>query len=162
MWILIHIQAASATSAAVVRTVDHFDQLKALLELERAADRARIAEAMETLPLGELERRGLVALDLESVEESVGLGGRFLVTLEHADKRPIRTSLTHGDLVAIRPRKAEIDEPSLALVTRSTRFKLQVAFDRSPPPYVHEGRLRLDVVTNDITYDRARSAIDRV
>ena len=35
---------------------------------------------------------------------------------------------------------------------------LQLAFDGPPPAFVSEGRLRVDRVANDVTYDRARLA----
>ena len=59
-----------------------FDRLLGLLELERAEERSRLAELKRTLTLGERESRGLALLDLEIREERVGLGGRFLLSLE--------------------------------------------------------------------------------
>ena len=63
----------------MARDVSHFDSLKALLELERAEERARIAADRQSLPLAELVARGRLLLDLESRDQSVGLGGRALL-----------------------------------------------------------------------------------
>lgn len=146
----------------VPRDPSYFDQLTRLLELERAAEKARSAELRETLPLDELEARGLLLLDVEVIEELVGLGGRFLLTLERSDKRPFLTPLHNGDLVELRPRRTEDVEPSRGIVSRASRARVQVALDRAPPPWVSEGRLRVDLVPNDVTFDRARAAISRV
>ena len=78
----------------------YFQQLLHLLELERAAEKARSQELRETLPLAELEARGLVLLDVEVMEESVGLGGRFLLTLERADKRDLPAPLHNAPFPA--------------------------------------------------------------
>ncbi len=140
----------------------HFDHLLTLLELERQAEARRLAEERETLPLGELEARGLVLLDLESKEEAVGLGGRALVTFVRADGRPLGSGFSAGDLASVAPRKAEVDHAPSGLVVRSSRRDLQLAFDKPPPPWVAEGRLRLDKLSNQVTHDRVRAAVLKV
>lgn len=146
----------------MARDVTHFEALGRLLELERRAERERLATEKAALPLKELEARGLVVLDVESVEESIGLGGRALVTFARDDKRALRSRLHAGDLVSVSPRKAEVERPPTGVVTRATRQQLEVAFERPPPPFVGEGRLRIDLVANDVTFDRARGVLQRL
>jgi superfamily I DNA and/or RNA helicase len=143
----------------MARDAEWFDKLARLLELERGAERARLADEKAQLPLAELEARGHVLLDVESIDESVGLGGRHLVTFAHEAKRALSTRLSPGDLVAVSPRKAAIDAPPQGTVTSSTRMQVQVAFERPPPPWMGEGRLRIDITANDITFERARTAL---
>lgn len=145
-----------------MRDAQHFEALGRLLELERRAERERLATERAALPLAELEARGLVVLDVESQEESIGLGGRTLVTFARGDKRPLRSKLNAGDVVSVSPRKALIESPPTAVVTRATRQQLELAFDRHPPPFVGEGRLRIDLVANDVTFDRAKSVLRRL
>ena len=140
----------------------HFEKLLRLLQLERDAEAVRLAEEREQLPLGELEARGLVLLDLESKEESVGLGGRAVITFVRGDRRSIPPGFSSGDLVSVAPRKAEVDFAPTGLVTRATRQLVQVAFDKPPPPWVGEGRLRLDKVANHVTYERTRAAVLKI
>ncbi|WP_342375949.1 IGHMBP2 family helicase [Myxococcus stipitatus] len=146
----------------MARDVSFFDQLGSLLAKEREAEKARLATLAEGLSLHEREEQGLSVLDLETVEEEVGLGGRVLLTLARADRARLPSRLHNGDLVAVLPRRAEVSEPAKALVSRASATRLQLAFDRSPPPYVHEGLLRLDVVPNDVTYERMRTGLQRV
>jgi len=101
-----------------------------LLQLERDAEAQRLAEERENLPLGELEARGLVLLDLESKEESVGLGGRAVVTFVRGDRRPLRPRSPSGDLVSVSPRKAEVDLAPTRPGDPATRLMVQVAFDK--------------------------------
>lgn len=146
----------------MTRDPSFFDELQRLLALEREAERERTRALAETLSLRERAEQGLSFLDLESIEEEVGLGGRFLVTLQRADRAPLPAPLQNGDQVAVYPRKAEVKEPARALVSRATRTRVQLAFDRAPPPFVHEGLLRLDRTPNDVTYERVRAALLRV
>lgn len=144
------------------RDVSFFDQLGRLLAMERDAERARSAALAQSMTLRERAEQGFSVLDLESIEEEVGLGGRILLTLARADRAPFPSPLNNGDLVAVMPRRAEVKEPARALISRATRTRIQLAFDRSPPPFVHEGLLRLDVVPNDVTYERVRAGLERV
>lgn len=143
----------------MTRDPSWFDSLARLLELERSAERARLNDERAQLPLGELEARGLVLLDVETTDETAGLGGRHLVTFQHETKRPLSTRLSPGDLVTVSPRKAQLDSPPQGTVTSSTRTSVQVAFERPPPPFMGEGRLRIDITANDVTFDRAKNAL---
>ena len=143
------------------RDVEHFTRFARLLELERSAERARLAQEKQTLPLAELEARGLVVLDLETTEESVGLGGRHLVTFMHESKKRLTTRLGPGGILAVSPRKAEVENPPTGTVVSATRSSVVVAFDRPPPQWMGEGRLRLDVTANDVTFDRAKAALSK-
>ncbi|HZN95505.1 MAG TPA: AAA domain-containing protein, partial [Myxococcales bacterium] len=127
-----------------------------------AAARARFEEERTRLTLQELEAKGLVALDLESVDESIGLGGRILVTFEHGERRDLRARFHPGDQVLVRPRKSEEVAPARGTVSRAGRRQVQVAFDRPPPEFVREGRLRLDIAPNDVTFDRAEAGVRKV
>jgi superfamily I DNA and/or RNA helicase len=141
------------------RDVEWFDTLAKLLDLERSAERARLSEEKAQLPLAELEARGHVLLDVESTDESVGLGGRHIVTFMHESKRPLTTRLSPGDVVAVMPRKAPIDDPPQGTVKFANRTSVQVAFERPPPQWLGEGRLRIDITANDVTFERARTAL---
>jgi superfamily I DNA and/or RNA helicase len=143
----------------MARDDSHFDQLARLLDLEKQAERERLAVDKAQLPLAELAARGLVLLDVEAQEFSVGLGGRHLVTFTLERKGPLPTRFSPGDLVSVAPRKAEVEDPPGGTVSRATRTSLEVAFERPPPEWMGEGRLRIDLVANDVTWERARGVL---
>lgn len=138
---------------------EHFVRLSGLLDLERQAERSRLEADRQTLPLRELEARGLVVLDVEVTEESVGLGGRTLLTMAHESKRRLSTALGPGDWVSVSPRRAEVEDPPRGIVVSAGKNSVVMAFERIPPPWIYEGRLRLDVTANDVTFERAQSAL---
>src|SRR5216683_3113190 len=143
------------------RDVSFLDRLAGLLELERDFQKGEYAQAKKQLSLAQQEAQGLCVLDLEVMDDSVGLGGRFLLGLERFDRAGLPRILSPGDLIQILPRRAEKEEPAHGVVTRATHRRIEVALDSSPPPFVWEGRLRLDVVPNDATFSRARAALQR-
>ncbi|MFL5321648.1 MAG: AAA domain-containing protein [Myxococcaceae bacterium] len=144
------------------RDTTHFDHLARLLELERSEERARLEEQRQTLSLEDRQARGLTLLDVEPVEEDLGLGGRVLITLAKVDRGHLPVRLSPGELVEVRPRKAEVKEPGRAVVSRVTSTRVQLAFDRNPPSFMAEGRLMLDVVPNDVSFERATNALRRM
>jgi superfamily I DNA and/or RNA helicase len=144
------------------RDLSFFDHLGRLIAQERQAELARTEELAQGLTLQQRAEQGLTFLDLETLEEAVGLGGRFLVTLARKDRGPFPARLDNGDQVAVMPRRAEVKEPARALVSRATASRVQLAFDREPPPFLHEGLLRLDRIPNDVTYERVRAGLARV
>lgn len=124
----------------MARDVSFFDKLASLLAQEREAEKARMSALAQGLTLREREEQGLSVLDLETVEEEVGLGGRILLTLARADRGKLPTRVSNGDLVAVLPRRAEVKEPAKALVSRATATRIQLAFDREPPAYLSRRR----------------------
>ncbi len=140
----------------------YFEQLLRLLHLERDAGRAREALERSQLTQEEREARGLSASGLLAVEESVGLGGRFLVALERPGRAPLQARPSPGDVVVARPRAAQGAAPERAVVVRASRTRVEVAFERPPPPFVRTGRVVLDVVPDDVTFGRAAAAVAEV
>src|SRR5687768_14184219 len=102
----------------------HFQKFLELLALEHQAEAARLKEYKRTLSPADLEKRGLVLLDLESADEAVGFGGRFLVTLEKPNRQPFFTALSNGDMVELRPRRSDETTSAIAVVTRASRVRI--------------------------------------
>ncbi len=138
---------------------NHWQTLRTLLSIEMRATAEKLSSNRRTLSLSELEALGQVVLDVVAQDERTGLGGRCLVTLSKESGKPL-AKLDAGDCVTVAPRKAAIDEAPPATVVRATRASVTLAFERRPPDWVFEGRLRIDVVSNDVGFERQRQAID--
>lgn len=141
------------------RDNDFLSHLERLLELERQEEWTRFRALRDELSPQERAARGWAWLDLSAVDETWGLGGRLLVALERDGGRPIEGRIDAGDLVELRPRRAEVEEPARGVVARRSRTRVTVAFDRPPPPFVSEGRLSVELLPSDVTYERARAAL---
>ncbi|MGO9832222.1 MAG: AAA domain-containing protein [Myxococcaceae bacterium] len=141
--------------------VEHFAQLQRLLRLEQACARRRQAEEQASLTQAEREARGLSLSGLLAVEESVGLGGRFVVALERPGGTALPARLSPGEVVDAHPR-ASSAAAARAVVLRSTRTRVELAFEGPPPSFVRSGRVVLDVVPDDVTFGRAAGAVAEV
>lgn len=138
------------------------DQWGRLLQLERQEQHDRINALHEELTLQERAARGITLLDLEAIEESYGLGGRILVTFERYDKAPLEGRISVGDLVNLKPRKAETQEIAQGVISARKYARITVAFDRPPARFVFDGRLLFDLIANDVTFDRAQAAVQQL
>ncbi|MGO9065998.1 MAG: AAA domain-containing protein [Myxococcaceae bacterium] len=142
--------------------LEHFAQLQRLLRLEQAAARRREAEERAGLTQAQREARGLSLSGLLAVEESVGLGGRFVVALERPGGAQLPARLSPGDVVEALPRASQGVAAERGVVLRTTRTRVEVAFDAPPPAFVRTGRVVLDVVPDDVTFGRAAAAVAEV
>lgn len=144
------------------RELDFFDRLAELLEHERRAEHERFAALQRELSIGERAARGFALLDLVLTDDGFGLGGRVLLHLERADGGRLEGRIDSGDLVNLRPRRAEVSQAPTAIVVRRSARELVLALDEPPPPFVQSGRLMLELQANDVTYRRARDALSAV
>ena len=169
----------------------HLSRLGALLDIERAAERERFAEARARLSLREREARGLVLADVEAVEEG-GLAGRSLVTYARPGGRELGGSeIGVGSIVNVLPKREAArggpaasaaegrgpargrnsragapevpskDVPS-GVVARRQRARLSVAFDDVPPDWATEGRVILELQPSSATHERLAGAVRRM
>lgn len=132
-----------------------------LLELERRAEVDETRRLLKELSGEELERRGVTLLRLRIANESVGLAGRTLVTLEPStggDLPPSR--LSPGDIVSVRVHgdSTKGSRPPTGVVWRVRSHAIVIALDDEEEA-VREP-VRLDRVANDVTYRRLRDALE--
>lgn len=144
------------------RELDFFDRLAELLEHERRAEHERFAALQRELSISERAARGFALLDLVLTDDGFGLGGRVLLHLEREDGGRLEGRIDSGDLVNLRPRRAEVSQTPTAIVVRRSARELVLALDEPPPPFVQSGRLMLELQANDVTYRRARDALSAV
>lgn len=141
------------------RHADLLDRLAALLEHERRAEAERFAALQRDLTLAERAARGYAVADLVLTDDSFGLGGRVLLHLQREGGGRIAGRIDSGDVVTLRPRRAEVGELPSAVVARRSTSEIVLALDEPPPPFVRSGRLVLELQANEVTYSRARAAL---
>ena len=142
-----------------MNTDERCDALVNLLEIEFAEERERFEKEAPTLSLAERAARGWVVLDVESVDVAPAMAGRFHVTMARYDGQPLRADVGLGAWVLVQPRSGHTEDPMRAMVSRVGRQRLRLTFDEPPRYYVLRSRLRLEVMPNQVTFDRARRAL---
>ena len=140
---------------------DHLDHLRALLDAERAEERARLDEARARLSLAEREARGLALADVEAAEEGA-LAGRALVGYERRGAPLDGARLGVGALVTVTLRREPRDDEPSGVVARRTRTRVSVLFDEPPPDWAVDGRVVLELTPSPVTWERLSAGVRRM
>ncbi len=143
-------------------------RLRALWERERAAVRARGAEARASRSFPERVRAGEALGDLEIEETDAAPGGRVLLWV--APRRQVDLGALRvgpGDPVRLWPAEAASrggpDSPDAvrAVVSRRARGRLGVVLDGDVPEALEAGGFRLDLDDPEATFERGFRALAR-
>lgn len=138
---------------------EHLEKLRALLDLERQAERERFFAASSRLSAQEREARGLAVLDAEAVDEG-GLGGRPLIAFARPGKKDLGGSqIGVGSMVLVTQRRERAADAPTGIVARRTRGQVSVSFDEPPPDWVTDGRVVLELQPSSATHDRLASGL---
>ena len=140
-------------------SVDHFQRLAGLLELESQAEARQILERIQRRRPGAAEQSGDCLIDLVARDEYAGLGGRALLTLGKRDPRqPLPwTRLQSGTPVLLSPQGGGADGWRGVVSERRETF-VRVAFEQPPEEYA---LYRLDLAHDEAARLRQRQALDR-
>ena len=140
----------------------HLDRLAHLLEVERREEHDRQRQSQAKLSAAEREALGLALGGVQAVQQSFGLGGRVILRLARPDQSPLETRLEPGTPVQIQRRASDAADAVRAVVSRRRRTELELALDDWPPDFCEQGVVWLEVMPNDITYQRCKNALQAV
>jgi superfamily I DNA and/or RNA helicase len=143
-------------------SVDHFQRLAQLLELESQAEARQILERIGRLSPGDAEQSGDCLVDLMVRDEYAGLGGRSLLTLgKRNPNEPLPwTRLQAGTPVLLSVQGGRATGWRGIVSERGDNF-LRVAFDELPDEEREPSLYRLDLAHDEAARLRQRQALDR-
>jgi superfamily I DNA and/or RNA helicase len=143
-------------------SVDHFQHLTELLELESRAETRQILERIRRLSPGDAEQSGDCLVDLVVRDEYAGLGGRSLVTLgkRNPNERLPWTRLQAGTPVLLSAQGGRASGWRGVVSERGDNF-VRVAFDELPDEESEQPLYRLDLAHDEASRLRQRQALDR-
>ncbi len=103
------------------------------------------------------EKLGRAILGMRGKDAGIGVGGTHLVKFTR--QKPIKeTQISPLDIVLVSRGKPTGREPQ-GIVVEKTGYSLTVAFTQRPPRWVYGKGIRIDLFTNDITFQRMEEAI---
>ncbi|GAB6065570.1 hypothetical protein JCM9492_06620 [Aquifex pyrophilus] len=130
-----------------------------LIELEREANRELHINEIKRLSGKERERRGRAILNMRAKPVGRGIGGVYLVRYSRPEGLP-KTEISVGDIVLVSKGKPTGKEVQ-GTVVEKTKYYLVVAFTEKPPPYALGRNVRIDLFSNEITFNRMEQALER-
>ena len=144
---------------------DHFTHLARLLDMERQAEAAKVAERDRRLSPTEAERTGLSLVDLVIADEDTGLGGRTILQLSKRQKGQLPwTRLGVGSPVVLSSDSANTAKGMVQLrgvVCERSQGRLSVALPGRPDELDEVETWRLSLSSDEISMQRQLAAMQR-
>jgi superfamily I DNA and/or RNA helicase len=137
-------------------------RLREVLELERAAERARFEDEVRTLSASEREARGRALPALVAKDTRAGFHGRTVVVFTRQDGGKLGGRIGAGDVVIVSRGEPLAPGNPRGVVVERSGTRLAVAFDDDPDDWVFDASVRLDVAGDEVTFARCRAALDEV
>ncbi len=140
-----------------------FKDMKALLDLETAAEKERFLEIIERQRPHERELNGTCLTGLAVDDEYPGLGGRFIVVLRKASRAALPwTKLDAGDPVILSGKPEGEVWTGRAVVVERKSHGIHIAFEEPTPDLEEAGPLQLDLSFDESTRRKERQALEAV
>lgn len=106
------------------------------------------------------QRKGRAILGLSGRDHGTGLGGTYLVKFVRAEGMP-DTEISIGDIVLASKGNPNIKEAQ-AVVIEKSKYSITIAYNHTPPYFVYQQNIRLDLFANDITFQRMADAVKQL
>jgi predicted DNA helicase len=106
------------------------------------------------------EAKGRAILSLSGKDSGTGIGGVYLVKFVRGSGLP-ENEISNGDVVIISKEKPTGKEEQATVISKTKR-SITIAYNKLPPYLVYGRNLRLDLFSNDITFQRMLDAINQL
>ncbi|PTB97663.1 IGHMBP2 family helicase [Marivirga lumbricoides] len=140
------------------QNIDQYKQhFSKLIQKERAAEMDFHLNEIMLLSGKQREQKGRAILLLSGNDSGTGIGGSFLVKFVRGEGLP-DNQISIGDIVIASKEKPTGKEDQGTVVEKTAR-SITVAYSKSPDYNLYGRNLRLDLFSNDITFQRMLEAI---
>jgi predicted DNA helicase len=133
------------------------DYFRQLISEERKAEMDFHLQEIIALSGKQRERKGRAILLLTGRDSGIGIGGAYLVNFVRASGIPDNEFST-GDVVIASKENPQGDEPQ-GTVVKKTKRSITIAYSTTPPYLVYQKNIRLDLFSNDITFQRMEKSL---
>ncbi|WP_296621729.1 IGHMBP2 family helicase [Marivirga sp.] len=128
-----------------------------LIQKERKAEMEFHLNEIMLLSGRQREAKGRAILTLSGKDAGTGIGGVYLVKLGRGSGLP-DNEISNGDVVIVSKEKPTGKEEQATVVSKTKR-SITLAYNKIPPYLVFGRNLRLDLYSNDITFQRMQDAL---
>ncbi|MGJ3235711.1 IGHMBP2 family helicase [Marivirga sp.] len=131
-----------------------------LILKERRAEMDFHLQEIQLYSSRQREAKGRAILGLSGKDSGTGIGGVYLVKFVRGSGLP-ENEISNGDVVIISKEKPTGKEEQATVVSKTKR-SITIAYNKLPPYLVYGRNLRLDLFSNDITFQRMLDAINQL
>lgn len=143
--------------------INYYNKFYQLVDLERNEEIDRHKLEIKYLSARARQAKGRALLNLRGKDNGNTFGHRPLVKFKskYQGEKLAETQITPGDLVMISLNKPLNKNNPTGTVIEKTAYSITVAFESSPPNFIYNRGVRLDLFVNDTSFQRMFSALEK-
>ncbi|MGM0548112.1 MAG: IGHMBP2 family helicase [Bacillota bacterium] len=144
--------------------INYYNKFYQLVDLERNEEIDRHKLEIKYLSARARQAKGRALLNLRGKDNGNTFGHRPLVKFKskYQGEKLAETQITPGDLVMISLNKPLNKNNPTGTVIEKTAYSITVAFESSPPNFIYNRGVRLDLFVNDTSFQRMFSALEKI
>jgi superfamily I DNA and/or RNA helicase len=139
------------------------ERLRELVQIEREAERAEHVERLQNLSVAQRVEEGYAWFPVVVDKSGFTIGERAFVIVERTDE-PAPHQFRAGKTVNLSTRTPGVDKPNAAGVVQFVnKGRMKIVLNQSYlPDWLNEGKLGVDLLFDERTYDEMDNALEKV
>jgi ATP-dependent RNA/DNA helicase IGHMBP2 len=142
---------------------DHFSRLQSLLQIERSEDRKQFLQKIRNRSIQDRKRDGVCWFPVQLTKSKLGIGEKWNVTLERSPLDNQRHHFQVGASASLFVDLGKSHPSSSGIISRVHDNKITLVLNRDDPPeWINDGKLGLDLMFDESTYDEMDRTLARL
>ncbi|MEM9329056.1 MAG: IGHMBP2 family helicase, partial [Bacteroidota bacterium] len=142
---------------------EHFAHLTQLLKTERAEDRKQYEQKIRNRSVFDRRKDGVTWYPVTVTRSSLSTGERWVLEVERTQAQGQRHLLQVGSSVSIFLMEEKVTRSANGVVSRLHQDTLRIVLNREdPPPWLEDGKLGVDLLFDESTYDEMEKTMKRL
>lgn len=141
----------------------HFSHLQSLLQVERTEDRKQFLQKIRNRSIQDRKRDGVCWYPVQVTQSRLGVGEKWTIGIE---RRPLDQQRHHfqvGASASLFVEHGKNHPSSSGIISRVQENKITIVLNRDDPPeWLDDGKLGLDLMFDESTYDEMDRTLDRL
>ena len=143
--------------------IEHFAHLNDLLKKERIADREQYEQKIRNRSIVDRRKEGVCWYPLLINNSRLSTGERWVLTVERTQEVGKRHLFHVGTSVSLFLAEEKVTRSANAVVSRIAENTMTIVLNRDdPPPWLDDGKLGVDLLFDESTYDEMAKTLKRL
>ena len=147
----------------MINPEEHFSTLRQLLKREREEDRKQYQQKIRNRSIDDRKHEGVCWYPLIVKKSYLGLGEKWVLEIHRTTNLGDRHLFQPGSSAAVFVNQGKNSPSATGIISRVHEDKITIMLNRDDPPsWIDEGKLGLDLLFDESTYDEMDKALLRL
>ena len=141
----------------------HFSHLQTLLQIERTEDRKQFLQKIRNRSIQDRKRDGVCWFPIRITDSKLGVGEKWTLAIERSLHDQQRHHFQVGASASLFVEYGKQHPSSSGIISRIQENKITIVLNREDPPeWIDDGKLGLDLMFDESTYDEMDRTLARL